>query len=115
MGAKYFPEVGYEQLYDCATVADSENGRAREVARADAHRPAHQRHQKVDEIVAHPERCKEPSRPSAGRDFKQDIAFFRSRVGDKRWEEIHHDHGYNATPVWTLLGYALTNTGGPRR
>src|SRR5207244_9712263 len=43
--------------------------------------------------------------------FKKDIAFFRARVNDKRWEEIHHDHGYNASPVWTLLGYVITNSG----
>ena len=27
MGAKYFREVGYENLYDCAAIADAESGR----------------------------------------------------------------------------------------
>ncbi len=27
----------------------------------------------------------------------------------KRWEEAQTDHGYNATPVWTILGTTLAN------
>jgi hypothetical protein len=33
-------------------------------------------------------------------------------VNEGRWREIHLDHGYNATPVWTLAGYFLTNFSG---
>ena len=29
----------------------------------------------------------------------------------RRWEDAQTDHGYNATPVWTILGHALSNTG----
>jgi hypothetical protein len=30
-------------------------------------------------------------------------------VNETRWKEIHLDHGYNATPVWTLAGLFFAN------
>lgn len=112
MGAKYFPELGYEKLYDCATVANVENGRRDEVARQTYTDLRTNIIIKTDEIVAHPERCKESFSPARWELFRKDIAAFRSFVGEPRWRDIHLDHGYNATPVWTLAGYALTNSGG---
>lgn len=113
MGAKYFPELGYEKLYDCATVANVENGRRDEVARQTYTDLRTNIIIKTDEIVAHPERCKESFSAARWEAFRKDIAAFRSFVGEPRWRDIHLDHGYNATPVWTLAGYALTNSGGP--
>ena len=113
MGAKYFPELGYEKLYDCAAVANTENGRRDEVARQTITDLRTNVIIKTDEILAHPERCKESFSPERWIAFKKDIAAFRSFVGESRWRDIHLDHGYNATPVWTLAGYALTNSGGP--
>ncbi len=113
MGSKYFPELGYEKLYDCATVANVENGRRDEVARQTITDLRTNVIIKTDEIVAHPERCKESFTAARWESFRKDIAAFRSFVGEPRWRDIHLDHGYNATPVWTLAGYALTNSGGP--
>ena len=113
MGAKYFPELGYEKLYDCATVANVENGRKDEVARQTYTDLRTNIIIKTDEIVAHPERCKDSFSAARWESFRKDIAAFRSFVGEPRWRDIHLDHGYNATPVWTLAGYALTNSGGP--
>ncbi len=111
MGAKYFPEVGYDLLYDCAAVADAEDGlRAQTEARALTDLRTNVMHQ-ASEVLQHPEVCNSQFTPQRWASFKHDIAFFRGRVNAKRWEEIHQDHGYNATPVWTLLGHALTNTG----
>ncbi len=113
MGAKYFPELGYEKLYDCAAVANTENGRRDEVVRQTITDLRTNVIIKTDEILAHPERCKESFSPARWELFRKDIAAFRSFVGEPRWRDIHLDHGYNATPVWTLAGYALTNSGGP--
>ncbi len=113
MGAKYFPELGYEKLYDCAAIANVENGRRDEVVRQTITDLRTNVIIKTDEILAHPERCKESFSPARWELFKKDIAAFRSFVGEPRWRDIHLDHGYNATPVWTLAGYALTNSGGP--
>jgi hypothetical protein len=111
MGAKYFPELGYEKLYDCAAVANVENGRRDEVARQTITDLRTNVIVKTDELLAHPERCKESFTAERWAAFRADIKTFRSFVGEGRWREIHHDHGYNATPVWTLAGYALTNLG----
>lgn len=111
MGSKYFPELGYEKLYDCAAVANAENGRRDEVARQTITDLRTNQIVKTDDVLAHPERCKETFSPERWAAFRQDIAAFRSFVGEPRWRDIHLDHGYNATPVWTLAGYALTNVG----
>ncbi len=111
MGAKYFPELGYEKLYDCAAIANVENGRRDEVVRQTITDLRTNVIVKTDELLAHPERCKDTFTAARWEAFRQDIKTFRSFVGEQRWREIHHDHGYNATPVWTLAGYALTNLG----
>lgn len=113
MGAKYFPELGYDKLYDCATVANVENGRTDEVARQTITDLRTNVIVKTDDLVAHPERCKASFSPARWEAYRKDIAAFRSFVGESRWREIHLDHGYNATPVWTLAGYWLTNAAGP--
>jgi hypothetical protein len=116
MGAKYFPEVGYEWLYDCAVVADSEDFPADKLQKMREQRIITNLRTNVmekvgDNILTHPDDCRSRFSPARWQSFKRDIAFFRGRVNDIRWQEIHHDHGYNASPVWTLLGYVVTNTG----
>lgn len=111
MGAKYFPELGYEKMYDCAAIANAENGRRDEVVRQTITDLRTNVIVKTDEVLAHPERCKDSFTPARWEAYRRDIAAFRSFVGEPRWRDIHLDHGYNATPVWTLAGYALTNTG----
>ncbi|MBL8954375.1 MAG: hypothetical protein JNK82_26595 [Myxococcaceae bacterium] len=116
VGAKYFPEIGYDRMYECAITADSEDLPADKVARMRDQRIVTNLRtnimEKVGEtILTRPEYCKQHFTPERWAEFKKDIAFFRVRVNDKRWEEIHHDHGYNASPVWTLFGNLITNTG----
>jgi hypothetical protein len=111
MGAKYFPEVQYDLLYDCAAIADSESGlKEQAAARTLTDLRTNVMH-KGAEVVEHPEICKSQFSAARWEDFKKDIAWFRGRVNSQRWAEIHQDHGYNATPVWTLAGWALANTG----
>lgn len=111
MGAKYFPEVGYENLYDCAAVVDAESGRGDELRRRTFTDLRTNIIVKPDAVLADPQACKRHFSPERWEAFKKDINTFRSFVNETRWKEIHLDHGYNATPVWTLAGIALTNTG----
>lgn len=111
MGSKYFPELGYDKLYECAAVVDVESGRKDELRRRTLTDLRNNRIIRPDEIIAHPEHCKETFSPQRWESFKQDINTFHGMVNEARWKEIHQDHGYNATPVWTLAGAALTNTG----
>src|SRR5207237_8319873 len=41
--------------------------------------------------------------------FKRDIAWFESRFSLEFWNNSQKDHGYNSTPVWTIVGSALAN------
>ncbi len=113
MGAKYFPEMGYDKMYDCAVIANAENGRRDEVMRQTITDLRTNVIVKADQVLKHPEVCKENFSPERWAAYRQDIAAFRGMVGEQRWREIHLDHGYNATPVWTLAGYYLTNASGP--
>jgi hypothetical protein len=113
MGAKYFPELGYDKLYDCAAVVDAENGRKDELLRRTFTDLRTNVIVRPDDILAHPERCKAAFTPARWQDFTRDINAFHGLVNEVRWKEIHQDHGYNATPVWTLAGLALTNWSGP--
>lgn len=114
MGAKYFPELGYERLYECAVVADSEEGDAQLNEQFKTRAITDLRTNvmvKVDDILAHPDRCKSHFSDARWQAFKKDLRFFRGRFDRQRWIEVHHDHGYNATPVWTVVGYTIANAG----
>ncbi|MBK7860123.1 MAG: hypothetical protein IPJ65_16215 [Archangiaceae bacterium] len=116
IGAKYFPEVSYDRMYECAIIADSEDFSPDKLAKMREQRIVTNLRTNVMEkvgetVLTRPMECKSHFTPERWVEFKKDIAFFRARVNDKRWEEIHHDHGYNASPVWTLLGHVITNTG----
>ena len=111
MGSKYFPELGYDKLYECAAVVDLESGRKDELLRRTLTDLRNNLIIRPDEIIAHPERCKESFSPERWESFRRDINTFHGFVNEGRWKEIHQDHGYNATPVWTLAGAALTNMG----
>ena len=111
VGSKYFKELGYYELYNAVIVADTEQGNElaplpfytdlktykslrREVAVRDAER--------VKGLFA-------AQRWSA---FKDDIAFFKSKINKPNSPDMVFllmDHGYNASPVSTFLLGALTN------
>ena len=110
IGSKYFPELSYDRLYDCVSVADSEEpGLRRRVELRKIMNLRTNMMGPTTEILAHPERCKEHFTPERWQAFKHDVAYFRNAHGVKRWEEAQTDHGYNATPVWTILGTTLAN------
>jgi hypothetical protein len=110
IGSKYFPELSYDRLYDCVSVADSETPDLRR--RVELRKIMNLRTNMMGpttEILEHPERCKDHFTPERWASFKRDVAYFRNAHGVKRWEEAQTDHGYNATPVWTVLGTTLAN------
>jgi hypothetical protein len=110
VGTKYFKELSYDRLYECASVADSEEPSLRR--RVELRKIMNLRTNvlgNTTEVLAHPENCKGHFTPERWQKFKKDIEFFRVRQGVKRWEEAQTDHGYNATPVWNILGTTLAN------
>jgi hypothetical protein len=110
IGSKYFNELSYDRLYECASVADSEDPALRR--RVELRKIMNLRTNilgSTNDILAHPERCKSHFAPARWEKFKKDIEYFRLRHGIKRWEEAQTDHGYNGTPVWNILGTTLAN------
>jgi hypothetical protein len=111
MGAKYFPELRYERLYDCTVVADAEEFGARGIEariitdlRTNRRVPAYN-------ALSTPERCTGHFTPERWEAFKADLAYFRGTMDTRRWTLMLKDHGFNATPAWNLLGHALANSG----
>jgi hypothetical protein len=111
IGAKYFPELGYERIYECTVAAEAEHESRFTLERRSI------RDLRTNEIV--PARkaleaadaCRQRFTDERWNEFRRDIGFFRTRVPQLQWERILKDHGYNATPVWNALGHVLANTG----
>jgi hypothetical protein len=97
LGAKYFPELGYDQLYGCHLVADAQRAEPRYLdtdavndLAVDALSTAGAVRAKADCRAFTPERWAE---------FQRDTAFFDTVTG----KDILRDRGYNGTPFLTLL------------
>jgi hypothetical protein len=109
IGAKYFPELGYDRLYACTAVAEAEARNRDEVA-ARTMTDLHTNLQvPTTEILAHPERCKRHFTAARWAAFVHDVTWFRDRLTSWTWAKVQRDHGYNATPVWTVPGHLLAN------
>ncbi len=109
IGAKYFPELGYERLYECVAIADSEDGLRR---RVELRKLTDLRTNELvasSSVLADPMRCKSHFSDERWGSFKADVAYFRSHENPKRWDETQTDHGFNGTPVWTIAGFVLAN------
>ena len=111
LGAKYSTELGYTGLYECVAVAEVQQGRRHEVdnrwirdLRTNELRPGY--------AVVTGSSCADRFISTARWDeFKHDVAWFRDRLGPEKWLNVQMDHGYNATPAWTVVGRVLANTG----
>ncbi len=109
MGAKYFPEMGYDGLYKCTAVAEADLGFQKEV-RARKLRDIGHTNLIIStaETLAHPEACKGSFSPAKWEAYKADVKFFRQVSGSGSWwHDMQTDHGYNPTPVWGILGWAF--------
>lgn len=126
MGAKYFPEMGYDGLYKCALIAQDELGKvtytnedtgklvALDMSKEVRHPDKKIRNLGGDnllmpaaEVLDHPEICKPHFSPERWELFKADVQFFRTSSDKGYWEDMQKDHGYNPPPVWTIMGRFL--------
>jgi len=111
VGAKYFPELRYDGLYECTAVADFRSGLRERVRQRQITNLQSYALEGTAEIVAHPERCTGRFTPQRWAAFEDDVAWFRGRIPAGDWEEIQRDHGYNPPPSWGLLGTLLAGRG----
>jgi hypothetical protein len=112
VGAKYGPELRFSRLYECTAAADMADGLLARVKKRNMRDLAATNElMKSDAIVADPTRCTKHFTPERWEEFRKDLRFFRGRFSRDRWDESQNDHGYNGTPVWGILGRALSEYG----
>jgi hypothetical protein len=111
LGTKYFQELGHSDLYDAVIVADTEQGN--ELARlpfyTDLRTYQNTQRAKVLEDVDRIRSLFSTERWSA---FKDDVAFFKKATGMPQSPGLMFllmDHGYNGSPVSTLILGTLAN------
>ncbi len=109
LGARFFPELGYDNLYRCIAVADAEDGLRK---RVETRRLTNLETNVIESgktALVDPAICKDGFTEARWQAFRADVRFWRERQSAKRWDDLQLDHGFNATPVWTLLGHGLAD------
>jgi hypothetical protein len=109
MGSKYFAENGYERLYLSSLLAERDDGWGEEVAARQALDLRTNKLLDASEILVEAPSVRKAFDRDRWRAFRQDVRLFRSFFSERQWTLLFFDHGYNATPVWTMFGSALTN------
>ncbi len=107
LGAKFAPELGYYEIYRCSMAAAFEQGFPERdpVFRVTDLRDNDTR--MFWAVAPRSPRCDGAFSPPRWEAFKTDIARFREIMGPK-WRRVLLDHGYNPTPIFTLIARPLT-------
>jgi hypothetical protein len=107
LGSKYFPELGYTDLYTAMLRAEAERYGDRfaalEARDLESHEVVH-----VRTLLERSDPVKARFAPERWRSFREDVGFFRDALGPQ-WAEVLRDHGFNATPVWAQIGGAIAS------
>jgi hypothetical protein len=109
MGSKYIREIGYTNLYHCAAVAEWEEGYARQLELRRIRDLRTNRLVPSRSMTSRPEICHEAFSAERWAAFRQDLRMFRALLGPRAWGDVFRDHGYNASPLWSLIGHLLSN------
>jgi hypothetical protein len=128
MGAKYFPELRYDDLYRCTAVAQDQlgtvawkqaatgqtlrldmTGEVRSPGKRIRNLGGNNLLVPIGDLIEHPERCTARFSPERWSAFKSDVTFFRIVADKAYWESMQQDHGYNPPPAWTILGSFFAN------
>jgi hypothetical protein len=104
VGTRYFAELGYDGLYACATLAETELPGAPPML---ADRPV--RDLRTDRLVpastllAEPPPCRARFTDARWTSFREAVGFHRQRLAPPRWAALFRDRGLNATPAWLAV------------
>lgn len=107
LGAKYYPELGYGDLYTAMLRAEGETNdnhfqaiEARDLVTYDR---VH-----IRALLQKSEPIKQRFTPERWHEFKLDANRLRERLGP-HYGTFLLDHGFNPTPAWVLLGAPIAN------
>ncbi|HKP61752.1 MAG TPA: hypothetical protein VJV78_33710 [Polyangiales bacterium] len=111
LGSKYFKELGYHELYNAVIVADAEQDSA--LARMPFYTDL-KTYKNIPREVAlrDPDRLKSAFSEERWNAFKDDVSFFKKATGMPQAPGLMFllmDHGYNPSPVASLVLGGLTN------
>ena len=105
LGAKYLPELSYSGLYAALLAAEAEDTGVVSVAVARDLRS--NRLLAADTVLAGGPAVRARFAEHRWHEFRRDAAAFRQVLGN-RYPHVLVDHGFNGTPLWALVGGALT-------
>lgn len=108
-GSKYFAENRYTNLYYCVQWAEIDAGRQKVVEARKVRNLKTNLLEETDEIIAHPEVCRDVYSDARWKEFRSDVEYFRKNMGADWWDKMFKDHGYNASPVWNMFGSRFSN------
>jgi hypothetical protein len=109
LGAKYFRELGYRELYRCISKSERENGRGFMIDRTQI--------RDLDNYTMHSGKltrldegqCRAEFTAERWRQFKDDVDMLRRLFVRRHFHGILKDHGYNATPLHSVWLEKATN------
>ena len=110
VGTKYASELGYYNIYGATVIADLEGESQFPNCFENVRDLRSYKSVPVQSILNKRDAYKNLFTPERFQEFKSDIAWFKAQFPEERWCKIVLDHGYNATPIWTLVvGSVLTS------
>jgi hypothetical protein len=107
LGAEYFAELGYDDLYTAALAADAEQFDYWDPIDTVRNLATYAVEPRVlGELTYTPADHFSPSR---WEQFRRDVAALQVHRAPHAWVDIFRDRGYNPTPFWSAVGSALTH------
>ncbi len=107
LGAKYNAELGYKHLYTAMLRAEAElyddHFVALEVRDLSTNELVD-----IRQLLGRSDLVRDRFDPLRWGEFKKDVGLFHDELGP-HWAGVLKDHGYNPTPVWTLIGSLISN------
>ncbi len=110
LGTKYFEEVGYSGLYNCAYrySVESDSGQP-EADRVIRNLEKNTLVSSVEALRAS-EVCRSKFTQQRWNDFSYDVGWFQKEMGE-RWNTVFHDHGFNPSPWWIWVAKRILPDG----
>ncbi len=107
LGAKYFQELGYTDLYDATLRADLETSKVWKSISRVRNLQTYAIESRRMRIKAYdPAAHFEPERWAM---FQRDVTALAKHQPPHAWQKIFTDRGYNGTPFWTVIGGRLAH------
>lgn len=112
LGAKYFPELGYDGLYAASLKAEAE-GRGKKVDAKIIRDLRNNRKTLRKKTRSHQQEVRQRFSAERWNSFCVDHEVLSHQLSARQFRTLRLDHGYNPTPAWTFLAAGLLKFVGP--